>query len=80
MRESMKKSQNEINYEANNVAPPQHTEHEGVKINFSRQWRQEGNYIIRDGEEAKLGVKIPVNKILTGTDEQGRPILQDIRM
>lgn len=72
---------NSLDYDGLGIEPPEHIEHPILEeIKVRSEWRQEGNFIIREGDEMKYAVRIPVNKILVGTDENGKPILKNIDM
>ena len=74
----------DLDYEALGVDPPESIQHftdeemESFRIPFKREWKQSGNMIYREGEEAVFGTKIPTNKMLAGTDEKGMPVLVDV--
>ena len=77
---------NEIDYKALNVEEPLHIPHytpeqmETFKIPVGKTWKQRGNTIYREGEEIELHTTIPTNKILVGTDADGNPILENIKV
>ena len=79
MYEGNKYSAAKIDYEKEGVAPPSVQLHEFTEpFVVSANWKQKGNYIYREGQELRYCSKIPTNMILTGTDNQGLPILKKI--
>ena len=76
---------NQLDFSLYGVAPPESIPHytpeemESFKIPVKREWKQKGNTIYREGEEAVFVTQIPTHKILTGTDENGHPILIDVK-
>ena len=41
------------------------------------EWKQHGNQLICDSCPSRHGIYIPTNKIMTGVDEKGNPILKN---
>lgn len=74
----------ELDYEALGVDAPQTIPHytpeemESFRIPVKKEWKQRGNTIYREGEEAVFHTQIPIHKMLVGTDEKGHPILRDV--
>lgn len=70
-----------IDYEAEGVAPPSHeVVEERIPFNVGGSWYQKGNYIYREGDELQCASKIPYGYILMGTDDNGLPILEKIKL
>lgn len=73
-------------YEKLDIAPPTVTSHEvtpdDIRARLERltptNWRLEGNQLIADTELGELVQHISTDYILTGTDENGLPILKKI--
>lgn len=73
--------ENNIDYAAEGVTPPEQTVHEGWEpMNVNPRWYQRGNYLFREGDELRYASKIPYGYILIGTDDDGRPILKKIQL
>jgi hypothetical protein len=71
-------------FERNNIPAPRHIPHftdeerERFKVAATHQWRQEGNMLLCTCELGTHASPIPTNKMLKGTDPDGKPILYDI--
>lgn len=66
--------------------PPSHEPHGTIEDIIEhlvpakpRVWRQEGNVITTDTDLGPLSVFIPTDRMLTGTDDDGKPILVKIK-
>ena len=66
--------------------PPEHISHEMTPDDIKDKvqplkptnWRQEGNLLKADTEMGELVQVLPTDRILTGTNDQGLPILKRI--
>lgn len=72
-------------YKKHGKAPPKHWEHgteQEIRENMVRlrpgSWRLEGNQLIGQTELGTLVQTVPTDVILTGTDDDGRPIFQKV--
>ena len=72
-------------YRKHGKQPPKHLEHgteEEVRnsaiVLRPGTWRLEGNQLIGETELGPLRQTIPTDVILTGTDDEGRPIFKKI--
>ncbi len=72
-------------YRKHGKAPPKHWEHgteQEIRENMVRlrpgSWRLEGNQLIGQTELGTLVQTVPTDVILTGTDDDGRPIFKKV--
>lgn len=72
-------------YERWGAVPPSHDEHgteEEIRSNLvateAHSWRLEGNELVAETNHGILRQRIPPDRILTGTDKNGLPILKKI--
>ncbi len=72
-------------YKKHGKAPPKHFEHgteQEIRENMVRlrpgSWRLEGNQLIGQTELGTLVQTVPTDVILTGTDDDGRPIFKKV--
>ncbi len=72
-------------YRKHGKEPPKHFEHgteEDIKANMvvlkPKEWRQEGNMLIAEGDYGVHAQTIPTDYICAGTDDDGLPILQKV--
>lgn len=72
-------------YKKHGKAPPKHWEHgteQEIRENMVRlrpgSWRLEGNQLIGQTELGTLVQTVPTDVILTGTDDDGRPIFKKV--
>lgn len=73
-------SRKKLNYEELGVDPPSSETHDKPEYYEGKgTWKQQGNFIYREGHGARFGSRIPTSHILKGTDEKGMPILQRIK-
>ena len=69
------------------IKPPEHLKHltedelrEKLRIPTTHNWKQQGARLICHCNIGTHTSGIPTSHILTGTDSQGRPILEKIEM
>lgn len=72
-------------YKKHGKEPPKHFEHgteEDIANNMKRlrpeAWKLEGNQLVGETEFGTLRQTVPTDMILTGTDEDGRPIFKKV--
>ena len=71
----------EINYAELGVEPPTIDLHEKPElIKAYGNWKQRGNHIYREAEGLNYGSRIPTTHRLIGTDKDGLPILERIKL
>ena len=74
-------NQNQINYAELGIEPPTVQVHEErIPLNVGKNWKQVGNFIFREGADIRSASKIPTSHILIGTDDEGLPILEKIKL
>lgn len=84
----MKPQEAEDIFAENNVAPPEHIPHGGTIEDIASKrpvvkhgpWKQEGNMIICTCDIGHHASPIPTSHILTGTDDNGHPILTKVEV
>ena len=74
-------------YQELGLTPPESIKHlteeelrEKLKIDAHHSWKQEGNTLNCTCEIGPHTTNIPTTHMLTGTDEQGMPILREVKL
>ena len=73
-------------FENNGKAPARHIPHftdaerEQFRIKANHVWKQRGNQLYCECELGLHTSFIPTNKLMTGTDENGLPMLTDVKV
>lgn len=74
-------------YQELGLTPPESIKHlteeelrEKLKIEAHHSWKQQGTMLFCNCEIGHHTTNIPPTHILTGTDEQGMPILREVKL